>query len=465
MLATIATFGVATTHAETALDLISGFDAARLESVYPITNTTAAGEAAKVLYRVDKLKPSSLRKRIDSSKPGDTNSGAVRSALALGDATEVSGIVVSAKAYAVPAALADLLDFDRIARINIDVSPPDTAPGDRLFVLVLSSNSIAGMQPGDRVSALGIQIADANDLALPVNLSGAGAPDSPIHYEVVCASQSVAWFPTTAIHDGWKLLSENNFDVSQIDGLIKRNRQPLGADDADAFYTLARVADAIGYQSDADNLPTPKPVDPVSLLRNPTEMIGNWVALKVETVRITRVAVTKPERQQQLGGDHYFQIDAIGDLGDVKVQVSRFAGDEDPVVFQNRYPVSIIAKQLPDFLDALTTDQFEESKVVTLVNHPLRFEGFFYRLWSYQNDLMNRQEGGDQFGPLMIAARLTDGQTKRASDPVGVSAIGYIAAVVILAGVIAASAWSIRTSRQDKLAKQKRNVDTKIDIR
>ena len=448
-----------TSRAGTAIDLISGFDAARLENAYPITNTTAAAEVAKVLYRIDKLKPDSLRKRIDA------NSGESESPAGLGDAVEVSGIVVSAKAYAVPAELVDLLDFSLIARITLDVSIPNSGPDDRAYALILSTDANANLQPGDRVSALGVQIAGVSDLELPLSASDAGDDDSSIRYAVVCASQPIAWFPATAKHVGWKLLSQYDFDLRQIDRLAGLNRQPLSTDDVDAFYDMTRVADEIGRRSNAATWPTPKPVNPVSLLRKPTELIGHWVTLKAETVRITRVAVTKPERQQQIGGDHYFQIDAIGDLGDVKVQVSRFAGDEDPVEFQNRYPVSIIAKRLPDFLAAKATDQFDQSKVVALVNHPIRFEGFFYRIWSYQNDLMNRQQGGDQFGPLMIAARLTDAKIDSASDPVGVSAIGYIAAGLTLVAVIAASAWSIRTSRQDKLAKQKRHPDTTIDIR
>ena len=42
--------------------------------------------------------------------------------------------------------------------------------------------------------------------------------------------------------------------------------------------------------------------------------------MEVDGVQITKIAVSSAKRQAQLGSDHYYQIDAIGDLGEVVVK-------------------------------------------------------------------------------------------------------------------------------------------------
>ncbi len=72
-----------------------------------------------------------------------------------------------------------------------------------------------------------------------------------------------------------------------------------------------------------DELPQPQAVEPVTLLSEPDGLVGQWLRMDLETVQVTRIAVTEPHRQAQLGSDHYYQIDAVGDLKNVVVKIER----------------------------------------------------------------------------------------------------------------------------------------------
>ncbi len=135
-------------------------------------------------------------------------------------------------------------------------------------------------------------------------------------------------------------------------------------------------------------------------------MVGQWVHMDLESVQITRITLTDSRRQEQIGSDHYFQIDAVGDLGGVVIKIENADKSIPPATFQGRYPVSIVTKELPDFLRSQIRNQSGGGAVVASVRQKFGMDGFFYRLWGYESDFMAQQGGGQQFGPLLIVSEI-----------------------------------------------------------
>jgi hypothetical protein len=209
-----------------------------------------------------------------------------------------------------------------------------------------------------------------------------------------------------------------------------------------------------------DNLPAPSRVEPVTLLREPEKFGGRWLRLDLETIQVTRIAVTEPRRQTQLGSDHYYQIDAVGDLGNVIVKIQRATGDDDggpPATFENRYPVSVVARDLPDFLRQQIRAKKGGDAVVSQIKWMVGVDAFFFRLWSYSTDFMEQHGGGEQFGPLLIAARIRN-QEPTSTDPAGVGVIAWIAAAGVISGIIAIWFWTRRVSARDREVREKRKA-------
>ena len=79
----------------------------------------------------------------------------------------------------------------------------------------------------------------------------------------------------------------------------------------------------------------------------------------------------------------------------------------------------------------------------------IQVDGFFFHLWSYDTDFMSQHGGGEQFGPLLIAAEIRDDEPT-SNDPAGAHLIGTIAAISIILGILAIWAWQHRTDTRDR---------------
>jgi len=260
---------------------------------------------------------------------------------------------------------------------------------------------------------------------------------------------------------GWLMLGRRGFDVALLEGVRARNRQPLREEDAAAFYPLLRIASSLGQPDDPANenraLDAEPTLEPAAdLLRDAEKMVGRYISIDLKTIRVTRINVTEPTTQQQLGSDHYWQLDAIGDLGNVVIKIE--SGDGESATFENRYPVSVAIKELPPFLmkaiSPSNPSPDTETIDVAMISTQVSVAGFFYRLWSYESDFMNQHGGGKQFGPLIIASRIMDREPTR-TDAVGVSRLGWYFAALVVFGILAATVGGIISSRRDSKAKQR----------
>lgn len=395
--------------ADDATDLISGFDRDRIAAAMPPVDETRVGELAKLIFRLGNVDEATLQSRV-----GDDSS--------IGHAVAIDGTMESVESLRVPAALIEFLELSRLSVIRVSI--------DGQTVLAIAPPLSVSAKPGDRVAGVGVAL---NDDASSV------------------AIKRLRWMPSVAPSTGWQLLADAGVDVGLLAEVTSLNRKPLVAADGDAFYAILAAAETIAVEAD---LPTPPVFGPVKLLTDARAQVGQWMRLNVETVQVTRVAVTEPARRQQLGQDHYFQIDAFADLGDVVIRVDTGDGPGDEqAVFENRYPVSIVTLSLPDVL----ADQVGQNVIIAEVSRQVAVDGFFYRLWSYKSQYMKRFGDAEQFGPLVIAARIVDA-APNSRDPIGVSAIGWIAAVGVLAGLIVTIAWHRWTTSSDRAIREKQKL-------
>lgn len=410
-------------QSESAIPLLSGFDNERIEAVYPPSDDEAAGELAKLVYRLRSVDATAL-----GSKEGEVDDAL------LGDVVAIDGKIQEIQLLNVPARLVDVLELARLYVV--------TVTADDWTVRVICPTMPPDASQGDRVSGTGVVIE-----------VGSALDDKNLTRPIAIASARLRWFPQSAENVGWQLLSESGVDVSLLAEVGSRNRRPLLAEDGNAFYAMLAAAASL---KDRDNLASPAWVEPVTLLRDPDKMSGQWVRMDLETVQITRIAVTEPARQSQLGSDHYYQIDAVGDLGNTIVKIEPAKGEQGPAaIFEGRYPVSLVSRELPEFLRRAIRNQEGGDAVVSQIKWMVAVDGFFYRLWSYQTDFMNQHGDGEQFGPLLIASRLSSREPD-SSDPVGVSIIGWIAAGLVISAIIATWFWNRRISMRDAEIRERR---------
>lgn len=410
--------------AESAIDLLSGFDAERLQTVYPPRDETSAGELAKLIYRLRTIDASALQDRAGEAPEGQ-----------LGDAIIIEGQIGQIKRLQVPQPLVEFIELSHLYLVDVQT-------GDAT-VRVVTADFPTEAQPQDRVSGAGVVIETA-----PTD----GAADNHV---VAIAAPRLSWFPATARRVGWQLLSDEGVDVSLIADVSARDRRPLLAEDGDAFYSMLAAAAAI---SKRDDIPQPTPADPVMLLSDSRDLGGEWLRMNLETVQVTRIAVTEPTRQAQLGSDHFYQIDAVGDLGKTVVKMRRLPGDPGPpAIFANRYPVSVVVRDLPEFLSQAIRAREGGDAIVSDVRMMIGVDVFFYRLWSYSSDFMSQHGGLDQFGPLLIGARFRNREPTM-DDPAGVSTIGWIAAIAVISAIVAAVIWNRRLAAQDRELRDKRKA-------
>jgi len=416
---------------ESVIPLLSGFDAERVAATYPPTDEKKMGELAKLLYRLRTVDPAKLQAMANQNP--NVPAGQETPPLKVGDAVAIKATVKSIQLAPVPKQLIEFLEFRQLHVLTVE-----EADGNEIRIITFPLPQDA--QVGDQVEGAGVAL----HLDQPPNHA------TPAVSAIAC--NRLRWLPSSSSIVGWQLLRNQGVDISLLSDLGSRNRQPLLAKDGDAFYSMMAAAADLG-QSTTEK-PTPSEIAPVDLLQGSSELTGQWIQMDLETVLITRISVTEPQRQSELGSDHYYQIDAVGDLGKVIVQIERPTGDDGPpATFQNRYPVSVVTRSLPAFLENRITEQEGGAAVISELKTMIQMDGFFFRLWSYETDFMAQNGGGDQFGPLLIAADIQNIQPDSA-DPAGVHLIGSVAAFAVILGIFGIWVWQRRIDSRDRAVRE-----------
>lgn len=416
---------------ESVIPLLSGFDEERIKATYPPTDEKTLGELAKLLYRLRSVDASKLQ---SMATQNELELGASQ-VFSVGDAATFKGTLKSMQWMPIPKELIEFLEFQKIHVLAVQTTDEQTI---RVITLPLPK----GAQVGDRVEGAGV--------VLQVKPSSEKAS---LQTSVILCKRP-RWLPKSSPITGWQLLRDQGLDISLLADLGTRSRQKLLAKDGDAFYSM--MAAASDLEQSKKEVPAPREIAPVTLLQGSSNMTGQWIRMNLETVLITRISVTEPRRQAELRSNHYYQIDAVGDLGNIVVQIERPAGDTGPPAsFNSRYPVSIVTRSLPLFLKKQIQQPEGGNAIISELKTMIQMDGFFFRLWSYETDFMTQHGGGNQFGPLVIAAKIRNKQPD-SMDPTGVNLIGTAAACAVILGIFGIWAWQRRTDSRDRAVRDRK---------
>lgn len=476
----LAVSGASTCLSESVLDRLSGFDAARIESISPwfedASDASLGAEAAKLLYQIRRLSSGGLFAEPQAEDAGvqvageAANDGSViagsdkaLSLATLGEVVSLSGTVASLETWDLPPALAEVLEFRSLYRVEVLVSDSTDKVNDEQLnesdaqrVLVIATQVPSawleappqGVTPPLRRTVLtGVVVRPRKE----AGSDEAGSSEAGGARPVVAAA-TMGWLATagSGVPQDWITWSEKGFDVSLLEGVRTRDRQLLRTEDAPAFYPLLKLAASL----DGTEAASGERVPAADLLKQSKAWVGRRVRLELQTVRLTRIQVTEPVTKARLGSDHYWQIDALGDLGQVVIRIE--SEDGEAAVFENRYPISVAIRDLPAFLvEAMGEDSASVARTdVAMVSQPVLVDGIHYRMWSYESEFMNQHGGGNQFGPLVIASRITAIQQPTVGSS-GATMLGWYVAAFAIFGVLAAALGSYLSSRNDAKAKLK----------
>ncbi len=421
-------FGAPAVRAQAVLDRLSGFDSARVQTAAGWAESTgdepSGREAAKLTFQVNRL-----------ARGGSLGEGALWPESTVGDWVIVSGVATKIARWKLPDELADVLEFAELFRVEVEPAAANDSP----VIVFTSAVPKAWLQrdskPSDRATT-------ASGVLLRSSIESTTA---------VIAAAGMRWFPPSdsAVPAEWTRLGELGFDVSLFDAVRQRDRQPLVSDDAAAFYPLLRLAPALATPVPSDGAAvdtfTPTKLPAAKLLKDSAALVGRYIELTVQTVRVTRV---------RAGDDHYWQIDALGDLENVVIKIENKNGP--PAIFENRYPVSIVASELPQVVvDKIEATQGNLAAVdVALLSTKITVAGIYYRMWSYESEFMDRLGAGNQFGPLVVASRIEDSEPA-AGDVIGVSRLGWYIAGLTIVSVFMAIVGGWIAAKNDAKAKRK----------
>ena len=93
------------TCAESAIDLLSGFDRDRIDAAYPPESEEALGELSKLVYRLHTLDPKTLNQLAEPDREPE-----------IGDVINIEGMVEKISRLDVPARLVEYLEFAQPVR-------------------------------------------------------------------------------------------------------------------------------------------------------------------------------------------------------------------------------------------------------------------------------------------------------------------------------------------------------------
>lgn len=434
-----------------ALILMPSFDASRVVEIAAQWSTppqvTSVAEAAKLLFAMqrlpnDKLQQSAqidatiaeLRSGVDNpNESSQVDSKSLRMVIGRGRIARLVAIPL-------PAELSEVLELSRLYQLEVQ---PDNDQ-QPLTILVADAPLVANVQ-----SAVDIEVGWAA-LEVVAGQSLLLAPRVTIH----SAGKDAQW-PV-----GWQLLAEDGFDIGRFDTVLRRGSDVIAASESDGFYGILRAASQLSsaVRQPSDSVPPAERVETTSLLRDPKAHVGHWIELDLETVRATRVVLDSDDGRRALGQDHYWQIDAIGELpSGLRIETPTDTGER--LEYQNRFPATVVIARLPEWLQTEIGSAAGQSLAqvdMQMVRSPVRVRGFFYRLWSYDSEFAESR-GGKQIAPLLIAADLFSRDDARVSER-GVEMIGWIMATVVVSALIVVTWLLWRSERRDREVVRRRRA-------
>lgn len=433
-------------------DFFPGLDEARLqrvrnaiadnqENVAGDDDRQSLGEAAKMLYALGRIPPATLERLGDAP---------VVTIGVKGQAVAVQRLPLSSpEAGAWLNELSEQLELEALYRVKL---VDEAGVMHRLLLREVPMGWLGARSPqqlAEPVEVEGIAIlgngakGEGNDLG-----------DGPtVEQGKFVLAERLSWYPKADGENvaglqtpqgqkwpqGWLLLAQRGFDCGHLAGIARRSRQTLVYAEQQPFFEMLRLADELGR----DELTPPgESVSTERLLRDSRNLVGQWVHVVLESARLSRIRLDDQATVDRLGQDHYWQVDAFGDLIGVRVELEGTAGGKDRLVYENRFPISVAVLRLPIELEQ-TLEGAGEGAVVDMrmVKESLALDGFYYRLWSYESDFTGSR-GARQVAPLLLAGKLRV-RTATELGAGGVDVIGWSLMALVLGGLAAIVAYQM----------------------
>lgn len=228
-------------------------------------------------------------------------------------------------------------------------------------------------------------------------------------------------------------LGQLGWDLTYLDTIAAHNQKPLSRDEAAGFYSLLRLTNSssvtggvvlgvdagdadsrVANSGDADSAGDRRATlssRPLALLADAKSSVGMPLEWHVRIVTGTLVQVDDAADRRQLGGQAYIQFDGFVDIGNDRIRFQPVGGSEPApkLEFSGEFPVTIVSGLNKQLLNSplAPAKQLEAGQRSWAVGQYATLRGRFYRLWSYQSELVQSSTPqGRQVAPLVVASSL-----------------------------------------------------------
>ena len=209
---------------------------------------------------------------------------------------------------------------------------------------------------------------------------------------------------------GWDLAWMDRIHALQVDPI-----KPLSPKEMEPFFALMQLAkkspvvQKLGTEMSVTDL-----IEALRQKKSKDRPALERVVMNMRVVRVSRVQVDDPVQAAILGSNHYYQLDAMADIGNRTYEIK---GEKEPILYHNEYPVTCVSIEVPSWLKPnepnLEKDSEAANDQVWFPRMKSTASGWFYRFWSYKT-LETSQSLGEQqrqIGPLIVMDSLTLGFT------------------------------------------------------
>ncbi|MCA9160276.1 MAG: hypothetical protein KDA72_18215, partial [Planctomycetales bacterium] len=256
-------------------------------------------------------------------------------------------------------------------------------------------------------------------------------------------------------------LGQLGWDLTYLDTIAQHNQKPLSRDEAAGFYSLLRLTNSAsetgevvplddventnsGDADSAEDRRAALSTQPLALLADAKSSVGRPLEWHVRIVTGTLVPVDDTADQRQLGGKAYIQFDGFVDIGNDRIRFQPIGGSEPApkLDFSGEFPVTIVSRLNEQLWNSplVPAEQVEAGQQSWAVGQYARLRGRFYRLWSYQSELVQSSSPqGRQVAPLVVASSLFPTAPPVRDQPSYVGWFGWAlcgAMLVILAAIL-----------------------------
>jgi hypothetical protein len=239
---------------------------------------------------------------------------------------------------------------------------------------------------------------------------------------------SIRWMLTEAkdlqsmsppVPSDWQRLALLGSDLTWIDLARSRQKLDLTVADRSSFYQLINAASRIDTPQVNESL---GPVvwtainGPELLARDQNQWVGRAIVVKGRIARISRVSIENKLSREMAGSEFYYEMDGFIRIEGKRIVIPppQNASEDEPtggrtedLVYENEFPMTVVALELPDFLKEGEVDEKGVQHQSWSSQRWVDVRGVFFRNWSYRSEYVSRGNSKErQMAPLIVATNI-----------------------------------------------------------